>query len=58
MDVWNGVSVFKAGTSGQKASRLKIEPTVVNDPADWKHHLDLLPTQRATLFSLQERTLP
>lgn len=56
--MWNGVSVCEAGTSGQKASRLEIEATVVSDPADRKHHLGLLPTRRATLILLQERTLP
>lgn len=43
---------FAARTSGQKAKRLEREPTVVNETADRKHHLDLLATQSAT-FVLQ-----
>ncbi len=41
---------FAARTSGQKAKRLEREPTVVNETADRKHHLDLLPTRVRRFF--------
>jgi len=57
MDMWKRVSVFAAGTSGQKASKLEIEPTGVNEPADRKHHIDPLPIQSATLILIAGKTL-
>ena len=51
MGMWKGISVLAAETSGQRASRLEIEPTEVNGPVDRKHHLNLLPIQsKASIF--------